>query len=137
MMPSNRNTTHYVTSLCYELCRDVEGRQGDSCIYVIAVHHEVMTVYTHTHTTWKYMSLQWYHTGPTRTVAGPHLFSSHKFQMLVEITESEDDMTQVEESCTYLLLLISADQYIVGWFSARHNDLRGLIDGLQQFPTQW
>lgn len=49
MMPSNRNTTHYVTSLCYELCRDVEGRQGDSCIYVTAVHHEVMTVYTHTH----------------------------------------------------------------------------------------
>lgn len=58
------------------------------------------------------MSLQWYHTGPTRTVAGPRLFSSNKFQMLVETTESEDDMTQVEESCTYLLLLISADQYI-------------------------
>ena len=51
MMPSNRNTRHYVTSLCYELCRDVEGMQGDSCIYVIAVHYEVMTESTHTRVT--------------------------------------------------------------------------------------
>ena len=52
-MPSNRNTAHYVRSVCNELCRDVEGRQGGGCIYAVAVHHEVMTEFnpnpTHTH----------------------------------------------------------------------------------------
>ena len=52
-MPSNGNTAHYVRSVCNELCRDVEGRQGGGCIYAVAVHHEVMTEFnpnpTHTH----------------------------------------------------------------------------------------
>ena len=50
--------------------------------------------------------------GANKNCGRPLLFSSNKFQMLVEIMESEDDTTQVEESGNYRLLLISADQYI-------------------------